>query len=356
MRMKLTDALRMNKPIIGAFAGPFAIVLICAACALAGKATMTLDSPQFHPGQKPPPGLGQILEEMKADADEIICQIAVGSGSVDQRQRIGIFEVFAVMRPRFGPANAQLFNDREKKLLELARALGVTDPMVQDVDGHRLDRYFETVERAAEALRSRGFRVEMLPVSSSAIDWAPVVPGRVIRASDPTRTLPEFIPYAELRPEPTVPRNVLPRVTLYMFPAARMITTQRMVTREQPGELMGALESAYVFTLQAPQSGDTDDGKTLAAVMDTLFAGTKRKPVEVRNAAAALGAKTAELFRGVLRVTRDQPAPQSLPDSIAFRKVEIDLACGPARAAVIEAVLWSVGGGSEIGYTILPTR
>ena len=301
---------------------------------------MTHDPLQSQPKQKPPPGLGQVLEQMKAEADMVIRQMAAGSGSVEQRHRTGIFEVFAVMRPRFGPANALLFSEREKKLVELARALGVADPAPPDVDGHLLDRYFGAIERAAEALRSRGLQVEVLPVSSGVIDWAPLVPGRILRATDPTRTLPEYVPYPELMPEPPKPKNVPPRVTLYLFPPARMNAAQNMVAREQPGELVGALQGAYVFSLQAPQSGDTDDGKTAATILDAVF--PNAKPIDEPKLAATLGAQTAEQLRGVLRVSAETP-PKSAPSPAGL-------------PTFIEAVLWSVARGGEIEHTLLPTR
>jgi len=259
----------------------------------------------------------------------------------DRRHRQAIFELFAVMRPRFGPANAQLFNEREKKLVELARALFAEDPMPPDVDGHRLDRYFDAVEHVTEALRSRGLEVEVLPVMSGAIEWTPVVSGRMLRVIDPTRTLPEYIPYPELMPEPPKPKKVPPRVTLYLFPPGRMSAAQGMVRREQPGDLMGALEGAYVFTLQAPQSRDTDDGKTQATILEALFPGAKsaNRP----QAAAALGGQSAEQLRGVLRVSAETPPPQKLPGSVSF-------------PAGVEAVLWSVGRGPDIEHTLLPAR
>ncbi len=317
------------------------LILTCAAWVQVGEATMAhANPPQSQPEQKPPPGLGAMLEQMKAEADKVIRLVAAGSAPVEQRRRAGIFEVFAAMRPRFGPANAQLFNEREKKLVELARALGVADTMTPDVDGHRLDRYFDALERAAESIRSKGLRVEVLPVASSTIDWAPLQPGRMLRAIDPTRTLPEYIPYAELRPDPPAPKNVPPRMTFYLFPPARMTATQAQVTREQPGDFMGAIPGACIFTLQAPQSGDTDDGKTATAVMESLFPGAQA--VAQAKAAAALGAQSAEQIRGVLRITADAPPPSTLSPA--------------GLPGDVEAVLWSVARGSEIEHTILPAR
>lgn len=317
------------------------LALACAISTRAGESIMTNEPPQSHPEQKPPPGLGQALEQMKEEADKAIHQISADSGSVAARHRTGIFEVFAAMRPRFGPANAQLFNEREKKLVDLARALGVAEHMPPDVDGHSLDRYFDAVERSTAALRERGLQVGLRPVSSSAIDWAPNFPGRMLRAVDPSRTLPQYIPYAELRPDKPVPKDVSPSVTLYFFPIARMNTMQHMMTRQQPGEVWGAVEGAYVFTLLAPQSGDTDDGKTADAAGESLFPGGKA--VNEPRVAAAFGARTAEHLRGVLRVTAESPSPPLSPGSISL-------------PAGIEAVLWSAGDGSEISHTLLPVR
>jgi len=312
-----------------------------ATCTCIGETAMAKTIPQeSSPAPQPPPGLGKLLEQMKAEADKVIRSFKTRLMLADRRHREAIFELFAVMRPRFGPANAQLFNEREKKLVELARALGAEDPMPPDVDGHRLDQYFDAVEHVTEALRARGLEVEVLPVLSGAIDWAPVVPGRMLRAIDPTRKLPEYIPYAELLPEPPKPKQVPPRVTLYLFPLARMSATQDMVRREQPGDLAGALEGAYVFTLQAPQSGDTDDGKTAATVVNALFPGAKAKADP--KLAAAVGARSAEQLRGVLRISTDQP-PQSLPSSVPL----------PTGAV---ALLWSVERGVEIEHILKPSR
>ena len=318
------------------------LALACAACAFRGETAMVNPTPQeSFPVSKAPADLGKLLEQMKAEADKVIREFRLRLMLADRRHRQAIFELFAVMRPRFGPANAQLFSEREKKLVELARALGAEDPMPPDVDGHRLDRYFDAVERATEALRSRGLEVEVLPVMSGAIEWAPVVSGRMLHVIDPTRTLPEYVPYPELLPEPPKPKQVPPRVTLYLFPMARMTASQGMVTREQPGDLMGALAAAYVFTLQAPQSGDTDDGKTQATVLESLFPAAK--PADAPKVATALGGQGAEQLRGVLRVTADQPPPQSLPSSAAL-------------PTGVEAVLWSVGGGTDIRHALLPAR
>jgi hypothetical protein len=304
---------------------------------------MAKSTPQeAFPEQKP---LGdrddKRLEQMKAEADTVIFNFGTRLMLADRRHREAIFEIFAVMRPRFGPANAQLFNEREKKLIELARALGAEEPMPPDVDGHRLDRYFDAVERATKALRSGGLKVEVLPVMSDAIDWAPVVSGRMLRAIDPTRTLPEHIPYPELMPEPPKAKQVPPRVTLYLFPPARMSATQDMVRREQPGDLMGVLEGACVFTLQAPQSRDTDDGKTQATVLEVLFPGAKR--ADLAQEAVGLGGQVAEQLRGVLRISAEMPPPEKLPSSAAL-------------PAGVEAFLWSVGRGPEIEHTLLPAR
>lgn len=323
-------------------AGLCGLVLACAVRACMGDTTMASSTPQESlPVSKPPADLGTLLEQMKAEADEVIRGFRTRLMLADQRHRQAIFELFAVMRPRFGPANAQLFNERGKKLVELARALGAEDPMPPDVDGHRLDRFFEGVERATEALRSRGLDVEVLPVMSSAIEWAPVVSGRMLRVIDPTRMLPEYIPYVELMPEPPTPKQVPPRVTLYLFPPARMSASQGMVTRKQPGDLRGALEEAYVFTLQAPQSRDTDDGKTETTVLESLFPGAER--IDQPKAAAALRGQSAEQLRGVLRASAETPPPQELPSSTAL-------------PAGVEAVLWSVAGGAEIQHTLLPAR
>ena len=302
---------------------------------------MTQGPPQSHPEQKPPSGLANLLDQMKSQADDVIRQAATSSAPVERRQRDGIFEVFAVIRPRFGPANAALFNARDQKLLELARALGVEDPMPPDVDGHRLDQFFDTLERVSDALRSRGLDVETLPATSSAILRTPAVQGRMLRATDPTRTLPEYVPYAELMPERPAPKNVSPRLTLYLFPPARMTASQGMMTREQPGNLVGALEGACVFTLQAPQSGDTDDGKTETKVLESLFPGAQS--ADQPKAAAALGGQSADELRGVLRVSAQAPPPEALPGSVEL----------PAGT---EAVLWSVAQGSNIQHTLLPAR
>jgi len=163
----------------------------------------------------------------------------------------------------------------------------------------------------------------------------------MLRATDPTRTLPEYVPYAELMPERPAPKNVPPRVTLYLFPPARMTAAQGMVTREQPGDLVGAMEGACLFMLQAPQSGDTDDGKTETKVLESLFPGAKS--ADQPKAAAALGGQSAYELRGVLRVSADAPPPEALPSSAAL-------------PAGIEAVIWSVAHGGEILHTLLPSH
>ncbi len=321
----------------GATTVAFGLALFVAAAAQAEKPNMpTGDPADRFPAQKPPPGLGAELERMKKEADAVVARVSKVPGSAEARHRDGVFEIFSVMKPVFGPANAALFAERERKCLALAKALGLAEPYPKDLDVAALDSYFEAVRAAAAVLQAEGLRVEISPTSSGALSWSPRTPGRMMRASDPTRTVPEYVPYPELNPKAAAAQKkaVAPRLTLYLFPLARVTASLGLARREQPGHVVGAVEGALVFGLQVPQSRDSDDGKTEARVLAALFPeGTRSEDPK------AAEARRAERYRGVLTVEAEGPLSTPVPAHVA---------------AGVRAVVWNLMGPMEMSQTVAP--
>ncbi len=91
-----------------------------------------------------------------------------------------------------------------------------------------------------------------------------------------------------------------------------------MVRREQPAEPVGALNGAFVFTLDPAQSGDQDDG--------------------IRLREECLGALFSDGRTGLVRVSADSPIP-----------LAADLAVEGVRAA-----LKTASEGPDIVKTLVP--
>jgi len=205
------------------------------------------------------------MENLKAEADRIIADTKAKGGTWDE----GAAAIYLAMRPRFGPANAWLFNERGRKLTALAKALDVARP---EEDVGKLDAWADSVEAAKAALEKAGFSVTSEPGHTAGLGWRPRVFGRRLVVTDASRTT-TAVPYAELRKEPAKPAN--PRRTLSVIPLQKLSARVDLMSRVQPAELLGGLEGAALFVMEPPQGGDVDDGKLLEAIRATLFPGAK---------------------------------------------------------------------------------
>lgn len=285
--------------------------------------------------------LASLLDRMIAEGEAVVRRAAAAPGDAQRRYRAAELEIHLAMRPEFGPANASLFGARERKLEELARALGLLGPAVPS--RLPLDEFVRSVRGAVEALRASGLSVEEGPARTGSLLWQPDDPGWRLAVEDPGRTIEEHHPYegTSAGPKtPATPRKVHPRLSLFFFPPGRMTTSIGLMRREQPGTVEGALPSAILFALQAPQSLDQDpDGRLGAKVRQSLFPAAE--PREVPSAAAALGASQARLRSGVLEVRAARPPPPELP------RLELPAA---------EVLLWSVQGGAEVELMLVPLR
>lgn len=216
------------------------------------------------PEQKPLGPPDARMQKFSAEAAALIAD-AAKSGAPHEEAATAIY---LVMRPKFGPANAALFNEREKKLRELATALKAEAPLSLP----HLDAWADAVEAAAEKLTKAGFTVKSEPGHSAQLSWRPRVFGRRLIIEDPRRTT-TAVPYAELKSEPAKPAH--PKRTLWLLPLVTLRTQVNMVSREQPGELIGALEGATAWIIDPPQGGDVDDGKLIEAIRAALFPDAK---------------------------------------------------------------------------------
>lgn len=216
------------------------------------------------PEQRPAGAPDSRMQKWKTEAAALIAD-AKAKGTPHEEAATAIY---LLMRPKFGPANAWLFNERGAKLKELAKALGAAAPL----DLPHLDSWADAVEAAEGKLAKPGFTVKSEPGHSAQLSWWPRVFGRRLIIEDTSRTT-TAVPYAELRPTEAKPAH--PKRTLWLLPLVTLRTQVNMVSREQPGELLGALDGATVWVMQPAQGGDVDDGKLLEAIRAALFPDAK---------------------------------------------------------------------------------
>jgi hypothetical protein len=245
-----------------------AVVLLITACA---TTPMTTEPPPQAPEN--PDAVSAQMDQMRRRADDIIAGLTESSGPVASRHLAAAFELTREMRPLFGPANAWLFTERGHKLAALAKALGIADPIPSGVDLTSWDRFFELVDSSGAALTAKGLSVRATPFDTGSVGFLPFTPGRALRAELASRTLPARVPYAGApgMPERAPAPDVHPSYTLLLVPPRVLTSRSSMVTREQPGTLVGAIEGALVFAQDPARSGDTDDGEVEKLVLATLF-------------------------------------------------------------------------------------
>jgi hypothetical protein len=300
---------------------------------------------KIPPSEEPLGGWGPLQKQMEAmerDAEAIIDRSRATTGDAAARYRLAEMEIHFAMRDEFGPANGALFGAREKKLKELAGAVGATsapEPLTFAVDS-----FVRETRSFAQQIRATGLQVVESPVTARRLLWKPgEIVGWELVVSDPKRSVEEDVPYsgtAHGAPASSAPGKVSPSIHLYVFPHVRMSAAQSMVRREQPGEPMAAGEATVLFRLQAAQSHDQDPGGTIARTVEAaLFREATSK--ELPAAAKALGGGTAVLSRGLLRVTGRGEPPAEVPE------------LGVPEARLIH---WTVQQGADIDHTLLPVR
>lgn len=301
-----------------------------------------------EPGERPLGGWGPLQDRMKAmtkDAEAIIDRARATSGDAETRFALAQMEIHFAMRDEFGPANAALFNARDKKIQELAGAVGKTKP--PEAIPHRIDDFVRETRSFAEQIRAAGFTVVEAPVMARKLLWMPgETVGWEMVISDPKRTVDEDVPYSGTphgAPKPATPAKVHPSIRLYAFPQVRMTASQSMVKREQPGEVVAAGIGAVLFRLQAAQSRDQDPDGTIGKAVDAALWREPRKK-ETPALAKAMGGGTAIVEKGVARVSGRGPAPESVPSTPGVEEPEMRI------------VLWYVQQGPDIDYTLIPTN
>lgn len=272
--------------------------LALTACAHPSEQTMATDH-RGEPEQRPADGgaVSSELRRMSDLADQAIRRQIETSGPAETRYAAAFFDVHAAMRPRFGPANAWLYQEREAKLASLARSFGAAQLVPPAMDPTALDAFFARVDELSAALTGRGLVVETSGVLTGAVAWRPVqVRGLALRVVDRERTIVAAPPYA------TSPaKELTPSFTALLFPPSELSTTENLTARVQPGALLGALDGVFVFALPPQHTADVDDGTIRAAVVDAWFGldVLQDRP----DLAGALGAQQVALERGVLMVT-----------------------------------------------------
>lgn len=299
------------------------------------------------PTERPLGGWGPLQDRMKAmtrDAEAIIDRARATNGDAEARFALAQMEIHFAMRDEFGPANAALFSERDKKLHELAGAVGKTS--APERPPFPIDEFVRETRSFAEQIRGAGFAVVESPVMARRLLWSPGdTVGWELVVSDAKRTVDEDVPYSGSphgAPKPPSPKKVNPSIHVYAFPHVRMTAEQSMVKREQPGEPIAAGRAAVLFRLQAAQSRDQDPGNTIgAAVEAALWREPKKK--ELPALAKAMGGGTAMLERGIARVSGRGPAPAEVPTSPEVAEPELRI------------VLWHVQQGADIDFTLIPT-
>lgn len=235
------------------------LLLLCLATACAHKESMP---PEPEQSPQHPKAVAAQMDQMRALADEAIRRAVEAPGPVEARHAAGVFEIVAAMRPTFGPANAWLFGERGRKLAALAKALNVAEP----ASAGSLDAFFDSVDSAQTALAGKGLTVKQGRTDSSVLGYLPRTPGRALRAEDATRFVAEYVPYVSARG-----KAVHPSFTLHFIPLSSLSMHASMVTRDQPGRLVGAVNGALVFVQDTARSGDSDDGAIEKVALDALF-------------------------------------------------------------------------------------
>ena len=236
----------------------------------------TLPEAMEHPGehvQTPLPGLGAKMEAMKARADEVLSRTR-RSGPPEACFRQDALEIFLAMRPEFGPANAWLFNEREKKIEQLALKWGLGPEAADLIQDHVYEPFCHDFVSLEQAVRALGFETRVRSAERGELMWIPA-PGLALTVQDPDREVDWQPPYAgtPAGPEVDLPIKRHPTLTLFTFLPWEGKAVRHLLRREQPGLPVFFTGGLIAYTLQEPQSHDVEPDKILESVLDEIRKG-----------------------------------------------------------------------------------
>lgn len=289
--------------------------------------------------------LSSLMASMDRRAEEVIARARTQKGSdADARYRQAALEIYCIMRPRFGPANAWLFNRRDHQLAALHRALKMPAEAAGDPTLAFYEQACEHLESLTSGLRAAGLDVaEPIPASRRGLGWSDAE-GFTLTLRDLSTRVSWRPPYAGTVAGPDVPASLRhPQLTLFVFVAREGTAYANMVRREQPGDLWFYTGALLGYTLQEPQSHDVSPSDLIERVTEVISrAGLPRRPsreaVEALCTLADAGPSQCGLRDGVLWVTTESDPPKALPASL--------------RGA---AVLWTQQGGiGQVHHLRLP--
>lgn len=212
-----------------------------------------LDQP---PVQEGPPGLGEEMDRMKSRADEIISRAEKKAEAEAVFQQLAL-EIFLVMRPVFGPANAWLFNERQAKIDRLAQALGLGPEALSPEAEYLYEQACQDVLSLRAAIDHLGLKNRLRNADRAELMWTPA-PGFAVTIWDEAATLDWVHPYAGTAAgeDEASPQRRHPTLTLFVFPPLEGRAIRPLFRREQPGELVFFSGGLIGYTLQEPQSLD----------------------------------------------------------------------------------------------------
>jgi hypothetical protein len=267
------------------------------------------------------------MRGMQADADRIIARAVHGRTRGGMALRMVALDVFRVMRPHFGPANAWLFNERQLKLRQLARALGPeADELLRTIDETFYERACAQLEELVGIVRELGFHTRVEPSDRAALSWTPAE-GFAVTIEDPRRRVPSPPPHAGTSAGADVPPTLRsPTLLLHVFPPRPGEAAADPAAREQPGRFLFSSGGLVAFTSAEPRAQEVQPDLIERSLLDELLA------------------------RGFL--------PQASPEAV--RQIEAWIgqppgSGGPERSAIAHhGAVWVVAGEAPAPGTRLP--
>lgn len=273
-----------------------------------------------HEVQEPatPAGREAVKEKMKSmkeKADKVVEKTGSG-GQASQAFQQGALEITCAMRPHFGPANAWLFNERDKKIEALAKKLGISMERAEELfDPHQYDALCRDMNAIIETAVSRGYEVETAPVNRRDLLWSPA-PGFALGIEDPLKTIEWRHPYSK---GPKQKKH--PRLTVFVFPPREGNALRHFFTRHQPGEPFFYTGNLMAYTLQTPQSHDVAPDKVRAPLLEAvkkqnLFFVPPDKALSVLQSSEKMPIDSANVRNGIITVKGCGPPPLHVSEEL----------------------------------------
>ena len=210
------------------------------------------------------------MAAMKAAADEIITQ-------ADRREtpdgfafRTSAIHIYCAMGPKFGPANAWLYNERSQKVELLAKTMGFDRDTVEQLDETFYDEACSHLEHIVLILNELGYETTVRPSDRRELLWT-FAEGFALSIVDTSQRVPWIPAYSDPSTAPPG-RLAHPRLTLYLYPPYAGRAEQHLARREQPGVPVFYTGAIIGFTLLPAQSGDVDATAIYDKVMPALKA------------------------------------------------------------------------------------